>query len=214
MRLANSLRAAVAGLALVCAPAWAAVLAGDPITFANSGVLTLTFTGSNAGYDHVIELANTPGSVGTPIFVATSGSPASASVLGYTPAAPGATFALGAYAANTELVFRLTNVESGRLGTPGLIATQVFSGTASSLNPPDPLPPEASGLPYVLVTPDGDPNVLYVGFEDLFPTYSSYDKLTFTLTLAPVPEPSEWAMMIAGLGLVGVIAKRRRGRAA
>lgn len=27
---------------------------------------------------------------------------------------------------------------------------------------------------------------------------------------APVPEPSEWAMMLAGLGVVGVIAKRRR----
>jgi hypothetical protein len=31
-----------------------------------------------------------------------------------------------------------------------------------------------------------------------------------TLTVTPVPEPHEWAMMLAGLGMVGVMAKRRR----
>jgi hypothetical protein len=30
---------------------------------------------------------------------------------------------------------------------------------------------------------------------------------------APVPEPGEWAMMLAGLGLVGMIARRRSKRA-
>ncbi len=29
--------------------------------------------------------------------------------------------------------------------------------------------------------------------------------------VTPVPEPSEWAMMLAGLALVGFIAKRRNG---
>ena len=33
-------------------------------------------------------------------------------------------------------------------------------------------------------------------------------------TAAPVPEPSEWAMMIAGLGIVGLIARKRRQHAA
>ncbi len=33
------------------------------------------------------------------------------------------------------------------------------------------------------------------------------------LSVAPVPEPSEWAMMLAGLGLVGAVAARRRRRA-
>ena len=31
----------------------------------------------------------------------------------------------------------------------------------------------------------------------------------YTLTLAPVPEPESWALMLAGLGLLGTIARRR-----
>jgi len=34
------------------------------------------------------------------------------------------------------------------------------------------------------------------------------------VALAPVPEASEWAMMLAGLGVVGLIARRRRDRMA
>jgi len=34
------------------------------------------------------------------------------------------------------------------------------------------------------------------------------------LAVAPVPEPHEWAMMLAGLGVVGVVAGRRRASAA
>ncbi|MCD6681932.1 MAG: FxDxF family PEP-CTERM protein [Burkholderiaceae bacterium] len=33
------------------------------------------------------------------------------------------------------------------------------------------------------------------------------------LSVAAIPEPSEWAMMLAGLGLVGAVAARRRRRA-
>jgi hypothetical protein len=33
------------------------------------------------------------------------------------------------------------------------------------------------------------------------------------LEIAPLPEPSEWAMLLAGLAVVGFIAKRRRNKA-
>lgn len=39
--------------------------------------------------------------------------------------------------------------------------------------------------------------------------------LSFTLAqpvMAPVPEPAEWAMLVAGLGLVGAVARRRARR--
>lgn len=36
-------------------------------------------------------------------------------------------------------------------------------------------------------------------------------KYTLSYTLAPVPEPETYAMFLAGLGLMGVIARRRRG---
>lgn len=36
------------------------------------------------------------------------------------------------------------------------------------------------------------------------------DDVQFTLTTAPVPEPETYALLIAGLGVVGAIARRRR----
>ncbi len=64
------------------------------------------------------------------------------------------------------------------------------------------------------------------GFEayaDLDPTLSidptfaaahpEFSLTVETLPAAPVPEPGEWAMMIAGLGLVGGVARRRRASA-
>lgn len=35
-------------------------------------------------------------------------------------------------------------------------------------------------------------------------------KVTSSLALAPVPEPSAWALMVAGLGMIGFISHRRR----
>jgi len=35
-----------------------------------------------------------------------------------------------------------------------------------------------------------------------------------TLVMVPVPEPAEYAMLLAGLGVVGVVTRRRRARAA
>ena len=34
--------------------------------------------------------------------------------------------------------------------------------------------------------------------------------LEFSITAAPVPEPESWALLMAGLGLVGYVARRRR----
>jgi hypothetical protein len=35
----------------------------------------------------------------------------------------------------------------------------------------------------------------------------------YTLSVGAVPEPGEWAMMVAGLGLMGLLQRRRSGRA-
>lgn len=40
------------------------------------------------------------------------------------------------------------------------------------------------------------------------------DDLVFRAEIAPVPEPETYAMMIAGLGVMGYIARRRKGKAA
>jgi hypothetical protein len=32
---------------------------------------------------------------------------------------------------------------------------------------------------------------------------------SYTLSISPVPEPGEWAMLLAGLGVIGMVARRR-----
>ncbi|MFC0169690.1 FxDxF family PEP-CTERM protein [Pseudoduganella danionis] len=41
-------------------------------------------------------------------------------------------------------------------------------------------------------------------------TIDAYAKVTYTYETAPVPEPETYAMLLAGLGLVGAIARRRK----
>ena len=62
----------------------------------------------------------------------------------------------------------------------------------------------------------GSPAGTYVGFEDLiFPNsdYNYFDN-SFVFTVAAIPEPSTWAMMIVGFAGVGFLTCYRRNRTA
>lgn len=69
----------------------------------------------------------------------------------------------------------------------------------------------------VLVVTDGPQ--LYTGTEDApvfltgsFNLTEYQGPGTYTLTISAVPEPAAIALMLAGLGVVGVAARRRKGR--
>jgi hypothetical protein len=60
------------------------------------------------------------------------------------------------------------------------------------------------------MAPEDDP---FIGFNFMYPAISWDDASLVAnaeFTLAPVPEPAEWMMLIAGLMVVGFIAQRRR----
>ncbi len=77
---------------------------------------------------------------------------------------------------------------------------------------------------YVVPYGGGDAGVplgsyLYVGFEDIVgphdPNYKNdwdYDDHRFAFTIAGVPEPASWAMLVAGFGLVGAGLRRKKIR--
>jgi len=46
----------------------------------------------------------------------------------------------------------------------------------------------------------------------ILPNYDAYAKVTYTYAPAPVPEPETYAMLLAGLGLVGAIARKRKAK--
>lgn len=186
----------------------------DSIRFSQAGNVSLTLDLSTGGLDHILELANVTGPVGTPLMALTEiGGQPSENVLGYAPANLGDTIALGAFAVNEELIFRLTNVGSLRLGVPGEIGDQTFTGSASGTNP-------SPTSIYTLVE-FVDPLTIRVYWEDLFPISADNpdpadallqggDDVRFTLTLTPsVPEPTALVLVAIVAGIVGCFRRRR-----
>jgi len=57
-----------------------------------------------------------------------------------------------------------------------------------------------------------------VSFEDLYGGPFYYNDLSFSFSntvgaaTVPVPEPASWALMLAGLGSVGVVGSRRKAQ--
>jgi len=200
--------------------AQAAGVLNGPISFSQPGFVTLTLDFSSGGYDHILELADVAGDVGTPLLALTAiGDPdASPEVLGNPVAALGDSVGLGHFAANSELIFRLTSVGSLRLGTPGAITVQTFTGSKSDLNPKSDLDADPDWFSYVEIV---DATTIKVYLEDLFgigideqnpvELLREGHDVAFILTLAPtpVPLPATLPLMLTATCAVAWRARRR-----
>lgn len=210
LRLHRCLTAGLAVFGLAALPATAGTACYDcEISFAESGMLTIELLESQGGLDHILELAAVQGPVTSPIFVLSSNG--SLDVAGFAPVdAVGATRSMS-YVGGTELVFRVTNFESPALGTPGTLAGWVFTGSSAGLSS------GYSGGSFFSYVEGRGTNAITVHMEDLFPGPGPYDPgtdtfhdVSFRISLAPVPEPETYAMLLAGLGVLGAVARRRR----
>lgn len=120
-------------------------------------------------------------------------------------------FKRGAYPAATELVTGFDVI--GDL-TVNYRATSGF-GTG----------PDWAGIDFSLLSVPSNPDTgsfsfsqtisgLAAGQTYWFELKGSASQAAYTVTLAPVPEPETWALMLSGCGLLGVISRRRRSSAA
>ena len=77
----------------------------------------------------------------------------------------------------------------------------------------------ADNLFHARVQADWQPGTTLVSFEDLSGTpegQNGYNDLSFSFTntsVTPVPEPETWGLMLAGLGVVAAVARRKKQQA-
>jgi hypothetical protein len=104
---------------------------------------------------------------------------------------------LGSFTPGTELIFRLHVNNTG---------DNFFTGDASR---------NVDNLFHARVQNNWKPGTTLVSFEDLRGTpegANGYNDLSFSFTntqITPVPEPETYGLMLAGLGLLGVAARRK-----
>ncbi|WP_196308758.1 DUF4114 domain-containing protein [Pseudoduganella danionis] len=154
-------------------------IVGSKIVVKDTGAVTATFLGSDAGYNDVVFFDNS----GTQLF---SGH----------HTANGTTIDLGTYNAGTILNFSIHVDNTG---------DNFYMGPASV---------NKDNVFHAAVTQTSN-NTAVVGFEDLYGGGDrDYNDIQFKVTnvTAAVPEPESYAMMLGGLGLMGLLARRRKAK--
>lgn len=148
---------------------------------AGGGEVVATYQGNSASYSNDLYLITDDGIAGNDIFVFNNHG-----------SAVGSTLSLGSFAAGTALQFRLHVNNTGH---------DYFTGAASR-NP--------DGRFHARVEQNWAVNTTLVSFEDLLGGPYDFNDLSFSFTNTATDIPEPGSLLLVGLGLAGLAARRRR----
>ncbi|RTL34320.1 MAG: PEP-CTERM sorting domain-containing protein [Burkholderiales bacterium] len=209
-------------------------LAGASTTL-NAGSYSVTYNETTPGFGWITSWFSNGGSVGFEWSIDPS-----VNVTSVGGALASATFALPDFTITANPGYTLSGPVTGSLGNivyfqNGAGATTSLSATGVvSVNGGPATPAPWGGLPQTTVTPtfgyfSGSSTAPLGAFTSFSVSAASItlsasggsfasigaqpqNKLKFEFTATPVPEPETYALMLAGLGLMGYIGRRRQGR--
>jgi hypothetical protein len=164
---------------------------GQQIFVNSTGTVTASYQGSGASFSNdlylMLDAAGKPGNDSNPANDILLFNSHSSSV--------GETRDLGVFAGGTALPLRMHVIDTGH---------DYFTGPAS-LNP--------DGEFHARAQNNWLPDTTLVSFEDIFHSFDrNFNDLSssFSNTIAAIPEPESYALLLAGLGVIGALAHHRR----
>ncbi len=174
---------AAAGAAIVAAAPMSSLAADDGFV-ANGGAITATFEGLSAAYTSMIRLASADFTSG---WVLPNQSTAVGTTFNFGSLAAGAHFGFDLLVSDTSDTWHTGAASGNSDGVVHANAVENWNGTGRT----------------------------YVAFEDQRGGGDrDFNDYTFSFTNAPmvnaVPEPENYVMLLAGLGMIGWIARRRK----
>lgn len=111
---------------------------------------------------------------------------------------------------NAPLFNTTLDVEGGG-GTASIANEYLAHNAAIYTNLSDLALFSGSGYVTTLISAQANSSVIGDGIDAQFSTTAGgYGTVTYTYTTAPVPEPETYGMLLLGLGLMGVVAKRKQ----
>jgi hypothetical protein len=159
------------------------------LTLDNAAKVTYTYLGSEAGFDNNFWIQIVDGSL---VFSTRNNAPPAATTIG-------TSITVNSAAGDLDFTFEGSDNKFAKNG--GAWATDTSIGLIKDT---------VGGYTVTSGLAAGKTFQYVIGYNDSATGLTDWDDMVIGVNIAPIPEPETYAMLLAGLGLMGFVARRRK----